>query len=1353
MPLTNRELQLDVDKLAGQRGREPLGSMPLGGAGVAEGTFHDSAFLTKARGGTKMIGAPMPQSGYELRGTKTGILEVPIPEAYRAGFSFAIGAADKIFSVSVVLRCLDLGSVPSGASDDGQIIISTAPQIGTHPAGGSDIDSIRVGLVLAAGVFKLRYKWGTSSADLSLDTLDLTQHIVVYLEAKRGVGANTITLVAYDGTTAVTTGSVANARSVLTSRLHFGGELPSRRPHFGIESPCYCIVSQVIIATTLDSNTLPTQPGTGSLTARTLTPVATATQFLDGWAMTETGDELESTGGYPAWIVGNRAHRSAGVTNEQGGGLYFDGTGAVMLPRAARTRKSNSSVPGHYLELDEWTYVVWLDPERQPWVLPSVERACFTCWATPYAANLGVSSDPDSGSYSDTTRPSEHLRLEIRHVGTDWYVYGYFGDLEPESLKHPSGTVGGSSSTTWPPSLAGGQPPCTWNKPQDDPTAAHGSADGKAAFRVLLGADADATHPMAYKWLVFAQRKFVAQNDASNACAIFVRRYSAAGVLDTGFGEVDDSNADSSGERHPANQSCFSVARLNGNDLSLRPEAYTFSIGAGIGSRLGDEAMSYDTTTRAPCVYPIDDDLVPVQLSDECEAFPYIGKVGCPTLLSKYLSARDRKLIAESGAFVGSAREQYQDVIVFCLALEEEGGSILRDVRGNDVAFVDKAGVVRVDDDDFIETPALVGCYPRPEPSWHGEAAPYVNEYGRVNGIVQRIGAAGEEEIYVVGQAGLYQYDRTNHELDRVGSLPGQGGPGQASIAIDSSEVIHIAGGPGRPVIVTRDRVIAASGIDRPVYPAPQDTITSARTLAGGLTIGFQYVTNASAALRAGFEIDDAAVMQFAIGFWSDALKTRSRPGGRITVQYTAPSTIIGVIGAGAVSKYRATVSGLPLPQGPSAHLVTHWEIYRTDSNVRVLLLERRVPIAGAPPSIVIGDKVDLGEEADYLRDVPPEGMRTICAYDRRLVGANSPEFPRSIWYTRLDDAGAWPPIYRRTLNQTASEATGVVVRRDRAFAFSGDHLYQLLDGRVDADLGGGVTESVDLSPTIRGCGALSQMAVIDDDQNGIYMPNGKTVYLTEGGTYQDIAQHNAAADDTVDAERWLWPTSWDLSDGHEFVGFHDERRRIVGVCGPSSDDPDRRDAMLMAYEQSVMAADGRMVTSGAQMSRVRGMDMTCSASVVNPDTKQREVWFGTSRGYVCRLAESLAMNVDYDWLEPVAQRCGFVLAVTSTTVVRLELSALSPDDEDVTPPTDDVFRGCMLRLYRSGELVFEGIIERVAAYSSWVDVTVGSAHGALPHDEFTIGEIPMIWKSGFIDGGTALQDKTFVSADIYMNE
>jgi hypothetical protein len=1345
MPLTDRERDVAFERFGGQRGREPLGQIDTSGGAISEGTLHDSAFLTRGDGSVKLVSAPFPQSGYELRGVKTGILELPIPDAYIGAFNTAIGAADKAWGVSLILRPLELGAVPDGATDDGQLLISTATQIGTHPDGGGDINSVRLGIVLAAGVYKLRMKWGITTTDISLAALDLTRHLFISLHAFRGVAGNTVEFRAFDGLVSSSIGSVFEAKEYVVHRIHVGGEMPERRPFFGIHRPCPCVVSQAIVYANLAAVTVPSVDiGDDAMSIRVESGVQTATEYYDAWLMNESGSDLESILGNTARIVGNRVHRGEGVTAEQGGGLYFDGTGALLLPRAARTRKATATVAGHYLEHDEWSYVTWLDPQRTPWRGVSVERACFVCWATPMAANLGVAADPET--YPDTLRPSEHLRLEIRRDSTNWYIYGFFGDIEPVSLTHPAGTRFGSTSTSWPPSLAAGVPPCTWNKPHDDPTVGHAAADGKAAFRVLIGADADPTHPMAYRWLVFAQRKFVAQGSGSNACAVFVRRYSAAGALDTGFGEVDDANADASGERHPANQSCFSVARLNGNDLSLRPEAYVFAIGAGIGSRFGDEEMDYDGTTRAPMVYPMDDDLVPFTLSDECEAFPYLGGMSQPTLLSKWLTARDRQMIAEAGAFGGGVLDQFRDSILFSLACEEDGGTILRDARGNDVAYSDKVGVVAVDANVMIDKPGLIGLFPRPEPSWHNEAAPYVNEYGRINGIAQRIGASGDEELYAIGLAGLYAFSRATHDFTRVGSLPGQGGPGQASVTVDSADVIHIAGGTGRPVMITRERAIAVSGVDRPIYPVPGEIITANKTLPGGITIEFQYMVNTNPLMFAGFEIDDAAIMQFAIGFWSDLLRTRSRPGGRITVQFTAPGGVTTIVGAGARAKYRVAVGGLPLPQGPSANLVTHWELYRTDSNGRILHLEKRVPIADAAAKVVVGDILTLGEEADYLRDVPPEGMRTICAYDRRLIGASTAEFPRSVWYTKLDDSGAWPPIYRRTLTQTPSPARGVVVRRDRAFAFSDDHMYQILDGRIDADLGQGIVESVDISPTVRGCGALSQMAVIDDDQNGVYMPGGKTVHLTEGGTYYSVSQPNDAADAGVDDERWLWPTSWNLEDGHEFVGFHDERRRMVALCGPSSDDPDRRDLMQLFYEKAIIADDGRQIPIGMEMSRVRGVDMTCAASVINPETKQRETWFGTSRGYLCKFGGSTALGVDYSWLDPVAPRCGEVLAIISTTGLRIEGSYGDY-------PAADLFRGALLRLMRDGEQFLETRIEEVEVSPSWVDLTLGVAHGALPGDMWTIGSIKMLWKSGLLDGGTLLQDKAFQAADLLMNQ
>lgn len=1350
-----REAPVKIERFLGQDGRSPIGSVGPGAAVVAEGSFHDSQFLRSARGSAKLVSSPMPPSAYELNGIATGIVEVPAVEGYESAWSTAIGAQDKAIGIAAVVRALNLGDLSSTAGDQGQLIFATATQIGAHPSGGADINSLRVGLVIASGKYTLRLTWGTSQRDYPLEDLgsgapfDMTKDIGIVMTATRGIGSNTLRVQASQGALLTLDNPLALAQDWVVHQFWVGGAMPSRRPYFGIERPCHCVVSEVnIFANTAGTAAPAGWLGAGVYAARLTTPVTTATQLLDAWHLTETGAKIASHAGRIGHIVGNRAHRETGVTSVQTGGVYFDGSGALILPQAQRLRETpkdrlNGGVEGHYLELPAFTIGMWLNPRRIPWRHHTVNRACFLSWSTPKAENLGVPTDPAGAS---GLRPSEHLRAEIERVGSTYYLRVFFGELEPESLKHPTGTVGGQTSTAWPPALSSaGEPPATWNKPQGDPTVAHGSANGKTAFQIQLGLDSDPTHPMSYGWLVFLQRKFVAQGSGSNAVAVFVRRIALDGTLDTGFGEVKDTNADSNGERHPTNQSCFSAARLNGNDLNFLPDQYALSLGAGIGSQYGDEKKSYDGTTKVPGCYPADSQDATVFLSDECEAFPFIGTIASPFVLGRYLESKDRALIATSGRFGPEMRLHFGAHLLFSLNAEEPAGNILREARGNDCGFATRFGVSKVLKQALIELPGQISSFPRPEPSWHNEITRYAGEFGAVNGVVQRIDATGREELYAIAQAGLYAYSRSGHALARVATLPGQGGPGQASWAVDHNDVLHIAGGAGRPVLITRDSMLALSGMNRPFYYAPASIITAKKTITGGLTVDFQFKTDANPNNLLGYEIDDQAIVKFAIGYWSEALRTRSRPGPVIAARYVNPNTLPGTVtGAAQITKYRLTVAGLPPPSGPDAQLITHWEIYRTDSNGTALLLERRIPISESAVTTLIGDVQTLGEEADFLREIPPEGMAAIVTFGERLIGVSPPEFPRSIYYTKLRDPTAWPPIYRRNLNETPSPAVGAIVRRDRAFAFSRDHFYQVLDQRVDADPAAGVVTSVDVSPLIRGCGALSHFAVVSDDDNGIYVPGAKTIYLTEGGTYRSVSIRNdsSAEDDTDD--HWSWPRSWDLSDPEKFVSFHDERRRMIGIAGPAADDPTRIDALVLFYEDTDQALDGRMIASEMQMSRIQGVGMRSSASVIDPTSGSRETWFGTDLGYLCRMTDGSSLGVDYDWLPTVTPKLGLVLDAATPTTLRLDMTYTGL-------PATDLFRGAVLRLYRDDVLISARRIESAVVSTSWVDVTLNGNHSGDIGDTWKIGAIPFDWVSGKMDFGTLLEDKAVQSADLAM--
>lgn len=1369
MPLTTQETVIRVARLGGQAGRSPIASIGLGQASKSEGAFHHAEFLAPAKGTRKLTSVPIPASAYELRGMATGILEIPVIEGYDGAWLSSPGT-QRSWAIQFCMKPLRSGDFID-TSGDGQVFFATASQIGTHPAGGVDIESIRASWVVAAGVYTARIRWGTSTYDVPMtgsDALpfDMTDWISMRFYAINGNPTATLNFDATQQLTPTTFRTLATPLNQAATRgwtvHHFwlGGALSERRPIQGVYRPSPCVVSEVVVAAVTNANTAPTtSTGIGLRTAPWVragaaSVFATATTVGDVWELKDDSDEPVSLGGRKGRIVGGTARRSTGITTTQSGAMRFDGSGGLTIQDAEKLRetpktRTQGGVEGHYLELPEYTIAVCLDPRRAPWRFPSVQRACFLCWSTPLAQNLGVSTDPAGAS---GVRPAEHLRLEIARVATDWYIRGYFGEIEPESLKHPSGTIGGSSSTAWPPPLStAGEPPATWNKPQGDPTAAHGTANGKSAFQVLIGADADATHPMEYAWWVFAQRKFVGQGSASNACAVYVRRVAIDGTPDLAFGEVDDANADAAGERHPANQSCFSAARCNGNDLNFRTDSYALTLGFDGGSQYGEERKSYDNVTRLPTMYPVDDAFSRFQFSDEGDQFPYVGRCASFVAFKRYLLAKDRLAIATAGNFEQAMRLQFQDDYLLSYNFDEAAGSILRDGRGNDISFAEKIGIAAVINDQNLEQPQLMGAFPRPPPPWHNEIDKFANEYGAVNGVAQRIDSGGREELYAVAQCGLYEYDRDTHALTRIGTLPGQGGPGQASVVVDNNDIIHIAGGKGRPVVITRDRTVAISGIDPPHYSAPQSLIFQNKTITGGISITFQTKKDANLNNLAGYEIDDQATVQFAIGYWSEVLRTRSRPGNVVTCRYIDSSVNVPTVNnLPLIRRYRILVSGLPPPKGANANLITHWEIYRTDSNGSVLILEKRIPISSQPVAILIGDiPLGTGEEADVFRDVPPEGMKAIVAFGDRLIGVGPPEFPRSIVWTKRRDGMNWPPVYVANMNQTNAPAAGCVIRRGRAFPFSRDHLYQLIESTLDANLLAGQVESLSLDTLAEGVGGLTHFAAITDHENGIYLPGNKSVYLTEGGTYRSLSIENDSSG-AAGGDDFSWPDSWDLTQPDRFVTFHDERRRLVGICGPAIEDPNRIDAMLIFYEGSQIAADGRSFMSDPHMSRLKGIDATCVAHILDPPTGNREVWIGTQLGYLMELGEFGSLGVDYDWLESVAPKYGEVIDVPSTTTLRL-------DGSYPTAPASDLFRGSTLRVYRVVDEVLTLISTRRVTIAtvalSWVDVTLDGVHSAEPGDTWSIGAMPLDWQSGKIDFGETLTDKRLHAADLAMNE
>lgn len=1364
MPLTPQEELLRVQRFSGQRGRSPVASLKPGDAQLSDGMFHNSGFLAPAKGTAKLVSVPVNGSAYELRGLATGILEIPAIDGYEAAWISSPGA-QRSWGIQFLLKPLRSGDLTS-ASGDGQVFFSTATQIGTHPHGGADINSVRASFVISGGVFATRVRWGLTTTDVPMVTaggvhFDPNRWIAFSIWARNGSPSATVHLEATQPTSATTWLSLnapfesVESKGWVAHGFWIGGSLPARRPTQGIYSPCPCIVTEVELAVSTTDNSAPTSAYVAPWVRMDPSRfVSTATKIVDAWSLDDDSTHPVSRNGRLARIVGNRTQRSTAITAQQDGSIECDGTGMVTIQQGERFRESpktraQGGVEGHYLEMPALSFAMCIDPRRVPWRHVSVERACLMCWSSPVAGNLGVSTDPLLGFYGTQIRPSEHLRVEIERVSSTYYLRAYFGELEPESLKHPSGTAGGSTSTAWPPPLSSaGEPPGTWNKLQGNPALIYTAGNGKTGFQIVLGADGDATHPLDYSWWIFLQRKFVAQGDAGNSCSVFVRRVATNGTLDVGFGEAKDTQADGNGERHPANQSCFSAIRLNGNDLNFRPDSYVLTLGGAGGSVYGEEKNSYDgTAARHPLMYPVDDAISRCQFSDEGDCFPAKVRIASFVAFRRYLLPSDRLAIATAGAFDSNLRLQFADDYICSYNFAEAAGNTLRDGRGDDLSFAEKVGLAPIINDPAIEQPQKIGVYPRPEPTWHNEVELFLGEFSPVTGIVQRIDSGGVEEIYATAKTGIYQYNRGTHTLNRLGTLPGQGGPGQASLVLDTNDVIHVAGGAGRPVILTRDKVLAISGLEAPFYSAPTSIVFSLKQIVGGLTIDFQVNRNPNINLLVGYEVDDTAVVQFAIGYWSDALKTRSRPGPVVSARYVdtqQPTTT--ALQPPVVVKYRLLVSGLPPPSGPNASLITHWEVFRTDSNGSVLILEKRIPISSSPVSIMIGD-VPLGtaDQADVFRDIPPEGMKAVVAFGDRLIGVATPESPRAVVWSKRRDSMNWPPIYTASLNQTTSPAAGCIIRRGRAFPFSRDHFYQLIESGLDVDLTIGQVESLSLDTLADGVGGISHFAAITDHDNGIYLPGNKTVYLTEGGTYRSISLENDSAG-TTGGQDFSWPDSWDLSQPDRFVSFHDERRRMVAICGPSIDDPARIDAFAIFYEEALVAADGRYTLDQPDASILRGIDVLCMGEILDPNSGKREVWFGTSFGYITKFGEYGSIGTDYDWLDVIAPKVGYVIDVPTTTQLKLEVSLGAY-------PSADVLRGSVLRVYRQGVLISTRHITVAAASVSWVMATLDGAHGAIAGDEWTVGAIPSNYLSGKIDDGDMLSDKRMHQVEITMNE
>jgi hypothetical protein len=1361
-------------------------------ASVAENTFHHGRTLRGAPGSTKLISSPVPASCYELQGLDTGILAFPaVPEVDWA----ASGTGDG-WCIQAFMKLTGAGRLrkTDGTTEDNfQYILSSGPN---YVATTTQSLWVSFFNFTTTENYRVGVRWGsaTTRADFKTDSgnlwLDPEEWFIFWLEYHGDVGTEKV-VARFLQPSVSTTDYCTITRAEDTGgpdiqRWYLGGVPPRTGPMCGLVHSCPMLVSEVRM---WDE---PEPYLTDSSYARA-TPTG---NLVEVWPLSdsETSD-IVGWGGNSAWMVGNRVHRDTPATF--GGldqALRFDGTGIVFVPEGHKLREPPSGdLPGFYLERDELSMGLMFraplvngayNPFHEQLGAPAQgDRAVLLNWVTPHAALSGRTEATNYATYHAAgskprafARPSEHLRLELRRdSGGEISLLAFWGELDVYSLVHPPGTPGGNTSTSaWPPPVdSTGAPAPPFNAPQGanssatetvvDWTSTGVSKNARNVQRIILGdegtSDGGLDNPLQYDWLIIVERK-TDHGGADNECRLvaypfdrttglwlsatsfpYPAAYSASAT--TGYGL--DPDVAKAQKLYPNYQSMYCVDFQNIVGVNWRRDNYPLAIGGAIPGFYGDELGSGASGTGPLGVE--DQGLIPEQgggpgfvISDELISEQVHGWIGGFFALKKYLNLREMSLIAGSGGFGLTMRSHFSDDLLMSYLFGEGGGTVLREHKGNDVQYEDKITTKRVADQADEDVPTAIGHFPRPDPPWHDEAEIIPLEYSRITGVVQRNDLYGNEEIFVTARPGLYRYSRSSHTLSRVLTLPGQGGDPRASIVVDDADVIHIAGGPGRPVIITRDGTIAVSGLERPLYDAPDQLITKLTALSGGIRIEFQVQRDAVQDNLAGWEIPDQGQIAIAVGYWSDVLNTRSAPGPSFVVRYTDKYIVPPQQSqTPPISQYRVMLKELPLPFGPNKSLVTHWEIYRTEVNSDRLFLETRLPIGDKPGSSLVGYKQDisLGEQADFLRAPPPEGMRRIALLGERIFGVGLPDNPRSIVWSRLRDSTVFPPIYSYTLTHSSTPAVGVRARRDRAFAVSRDYLYQILDKMSDVDPDGRLQDSVEIVPVTEGAGALDQDAIGDDEENGLYLFGQKTVYLTEGGQFRSISQKNDSVGEA--GNTWTWPISWDLSSADEFLAFHDEQRRFIGICGPSAEDPNRRDAMLIFYEHRSFRGD--VTVMDPQMSRMKGFGMTAHATVYNPATGNKEIWYGTDLGYLLRFGEGGAVHVDYDWLSVVTPKVGIVLRAPTSTSVLL--------DGSFSSYPADIFVGAHLQFLRNGTLVSIVRVLSVTVSPSWVEVVVDQAHGAETGDHWIAGAARFEWRSGDVDFGDVLQDKRIMSVSV----
>ncbi len=1385
---------IPISKFGGQESRRPATGVPLGKASIAEGTFHHSDLLTSARGSQKLSATRIPGSAYEINGAGTGHLQFDMPVRKKWWGHWSDTEDDKTVSIGWGFKLEGLAQLTDEVGDTlGGVMVSTnaqrtspsLPQVAEAPTTRVRVKMVTnlAGKVVPGFHFLHRDNdiiFAPEDKSPTSDLFDFNEWFwtslvfvwdkaAVEIKYRLEIWQQGINL---DGTDSFATvqiekdsGDSTNQRRWVIRALSLGGHLPVRWGHRGVTLPLHMLATEMRISQAAQLLPPWTGQADGSWVRWTLTDLVDPLNF-DVFPLSETGCQFKGLLNTRGRLVGNGTHWVDSGPNNATDGLYFDGSGGIFLPNGAQLREApTEDLPGYFLERDEISIGMWIHMPYRRWVwladyldtggVPGAffNRACLMCWSTPFTKNHGVPTDPVGAGPAE--RPGEHLRVElcVDFATKAVWIDIYFGELEPESLKHPTGYLGGSTVTTWPPKVAAdGTPGQAWNKPLGvghDPTAPR--------FRIEIGSTNDTpdeglTHPFDFDWHIVVQRRFVDQGDAGNKISAYAHRY-LNGIFDAtagpdGDGEFHDTVADGGAETKTfANQSCYTSVQLDVTNLNPSADAYAFSIGMACPNNYSDELgvdnqAGFDVYNLAERgVFPAKGSPSGFGQTDQLEGYPLQSVVIAHFYaIALYLRRDQRQLIVDEGEFGFKSRREFGDKIIAHYPLTD-GGPVIRDFSGVDIDHDNPQHLMmllreQTTDLDLVEMPETIPFFPLSEPSLHNEGAPFPEESSPITGVIQRIDETESESLFITATTGLYRYSRTTRVIERLLSIPGQGGPRRVSWAMDSNDVIHIVGGPGRPAIITRNNVVAYSGIFPPSYTAPFELITQLTGISGGFGIVFDSIFSEDVGDLEGFELANEQVYGWAVGYYSEVLKTRSAPGPVIHVRFRDPNT--GQQGLqGFTFRYRLRLTGsLPRPTGFNAGLVTHWEIFRTGPNNEVLRLEWRIPIGDDQPAIFVGWRPDfeLAEEANFFTYPAPRGMKHISMVGARMIGVGSSDEPRQVAHSLLNDAMGWPPLYRKTLTATVQAATGSATRRDRSFVTSIDYLYQLHDELRDADAAGNLPNPVQIIPIANKVGSLSGDAISEGGETGLFIPGIETVYLTEGGQHRKITR--AVDSDGSAGDSWTWPDSWDTSKPEEFFSFHDERTNCYILCGPSKEDSSRIDALLVFYDHVEFSPQGFPIPM-PEHSRVKDVKLKCATEILDPDTHEREIWAGTTTGHLVRFNVGGSHMMDDD-NQVVNPKSGFVMSATTTTA-RLEGAYKSF--------SADVFRGATIRFYRLGVLVGSGVVTKIVKDDSWVDLTFDRLHGGLAGDFWTAGAFPMKWRSGKV--GQAMTEHRISRVDL----